>query len=155
MKTFFLLLRITTGLMAIGGILLVLAIVFLRSLPGFAKHIASIIGYLAVAFTSAFTKGTEPKDPGWVVGLPQVALALLFAAMVVSAFLPGSKIFLHVLAAFVTLLILWYVWMAMTENTAAGNLLSASRRRLARILRILHFLVLAPAGTDYHRILKF
>jgi len=115
MKTFFLLLRIITGLMATGGILLVLAIIFLRSLPGFAKHIASIIAYLAVAFTSAFTKGTEPKDPEWVVGLPQVALVLLFAAMVVSVFLPGSKIFLHVLAVFVALPVIWYVWMAMTE----------------------------------------
>jgi len=115
MKTFFLLLRIATGLMAIGGILLVLAIIFLRSLPGFAKHLAIIIGYLAVLFTSAFTKGTAPKDPNWVIGLPQVALALLFVAMLVSAFLPGSKIFLHVLAGFVALPILWYVCMAMTE----------------------------------------
>jgi hypothetical protein len=115
MKTFFLLLRIGTGLMAAGGIFLLLAIVFLRSLPGFAKHAASIIGYLAVLFTSGFTKGTEPKDPGWVISLPQVALALLFLAMLVSAFLPGAKIFLHVVAGFVALPILWYVWMAMTE----------------------------------------
>jgi len=114
MKICFLLLRISTGLMAGGGILLLLAIVFLRSLPGFVKHIASIIGYLVVLFTSAFTKGTEPKDPHWVIAWPQVALALLFVAMLVSAFLPGAKIFMHVVAGFVALLILWYAWMART-----------------------------------------
>jgi hypothetical protein len=99
MKTLFLLLRVTTGLRAIGALLILLAIVLLRSGAAFAKESAGALGYVATLFTSGFTQGTAPKAAGWVVSLPQAGVALLFVAMAVSLFLPGAKIFLHLIAA--------------------------------------------------------
>lgn len=61
MKTLFLILRITTGLMATGALLILLAIVLLRSGAAFAKESAGAIGCVASLFTSGFTKGTAPK----------------------------------------------------------------------------------------------
>jgi hypothetical protein len=115
MKTLFLLLRMTTGLMAIGALLILLAIVLVRSGAAFAKESAGALGYVAALFTSGFTKGTAPKAAGWVVSLPQAGLALLFVAMAVSLFLPGAKIFLHLIAALAGLAVVWYVRMMLTE----------------------------------------
>ena len=115
MKTLFLILRITTGLMATGALLILLAIVLLRSGAAFAKESAGAIGYVASLFTSGFTKGTAPKAAGWVVSLPQAGLALLFVAMLVTLFLPGNKIFLHLVAALAGLAVVWYVRMMLTQ----------------------------------------
>ena len=115
MKTLFLLLRVTTGLMATSALLILLAIVLLRSAAAFAKESAGAVGYVASLFTSGFTKGTAPKAAGWVASLPQAGLALLFVAMLVTLFLPGAKIFLHVVAVLAALAVVWYVRMMLTE----------------------------------------
>ena len=116
MNVLFLLVRVTTGLMATGALLILLAIVCLRSGAAFAKESVGVLGYVAALFTSGFTRGTPPRDPaGWVVSLPQAGLAILFAAMLVSLFLPGAKIFLHVVAVLAVLAVIWYVRMLLTE----------------------------------------
>ena len=116
MKVLFLLLRMTTGLMAVGALLIMLGIVLLRSGAAFAKESVGVLGYVAALFTSGFTRGTPPKDPaGWVVSLPQAGLAILFVAMLVSLFLPGAKVFLHLVAALAGLAVVWYVRMMLTE----------------------------------------
>src|ERR1017187_10301714 len=99
MKTFFLFLRVTTGMLATGALLILLGIVLLRSSATFAKESVGALGYVAALFTSGFTKGTAPKAVGWVVSL----------------FLPGAKIFLHVVAALAGLAVVWYVRMMLTE----------------------------------------
>src|ERR1039457_6120230 len=115
MKTLFLILRLTTGLMATGALLMLLAIVLLRSTAAFAKESAGAIGYVASLFTSGFTKGTAPQAAGWVVSLPLACLALLFVAMLVTLFLRGAKILLHLVAAMTGLAVVWYVRMMLTE----------------------------------------
>lgn len=115
MKTLFLLLRVTTGMLAAGALLILLAIVLLRSGAAFAKESVGAIGYVGSLFTSGFTKGTAPKAAGWVVALPQAGLALLFVAMLVTLFYPGAKIYLHVVAALTGLAVIWYVRMLLTE----------------------------------------
>jgi len=115
MKALFLILRITTGLMATGALLMLLAIVLLRSGAACVKESAGAIGYVASLFTSGFTKGTAPKAAGWVVSLPQAGLALLFVAMLVTLFLPGTRILLHLVAALAGLTVVWYVRMQLTE----------------------------------------
>lgn len=115
MKTLFLILRITTGLMASGALLILLAIVLLRSGAAFAKESAGAIGYVASLFTSGFTKGTAPKAAGWVVSLPQAGLTLLFVAMLVTLFLPGTKILLHLVAVLAGLAVVWYLRMLLTQ----------------------------------------
>jgi hypothetical protein len=82
MKTLFLILRVTTGLMATSALLILLAIILLRSGAAFAKESVGVLGYVGSLFTSGFTKGTPPKEAGWVVSWPQAGLALLFVAMI-------------------------------------------------------------------------
>jgi hypothetical protein len=117
MKTFFMILRITTGFMLVGGLLILLAIIVMRSAAAFAKESVGAIGYVATLFTSGFTKGTAPRTSGWVASLPQAGLALLFIAMFVTLFLPGTKIFLHVVAAGTALAVVWYARMLLTQPT--------------------------------------
>jgi hypothetical protein len=116
MKNFFLLLRVTTASLAVGALGILLAIVLLRSGAAFLKESVGVLGYVIRLFTSGFTEGTTPKEPaGWVVSLPQAGLALIFVAMLVSLFLPGAKIFLHLIAATAVVAVIWYVRMMLTE----------------------------------------
>jgi hypothetical protein len=115
MKTLFLILRLITGMMAVGALVILFAIVFLRSAAAFAKEGVGVLGYVATLFTSGFTKGTAPRDPaGWVVAMPQVCLAVLFAAMLVSTFLPGTKILFHVVGVLAGVALIWYLRMMQT-----------------------------------------
>lgn len=102
-------------MMATAALLILLAIVLLRSTAAFAKESVGVLGYVAALFTSGFTKGTVPKAAGWVASLPQAGLALLFVAMLVTVFLPGAKIFLHLVAALAAVAVIWYVQMMLTE----------------------------------------
>ena len=115
MKTLFLFVQVITGMMAIAALLILATIVLLRSSAAFAKESAGALGYVAALFTSGFTKGTAPKAAGWVVSLPQAGLALLFVAMLVTLFLPGAKIFPHIVAVLTALAAVWYVRMMLTE----------------------------------------
>jgi hypothetical protein len=115
MNIFFNLLRILTGLLLTGAFFVLMLIVLLRSTLQFAKESAGVLAYVTRLFTSGFTQGTPPRDPaGWIVSAPQAGLALLFIAMLVSVFLPGTKILLHILAGFTGLALFWYLRMAMT-----------------------------------------
>jgi len=116
MKTLFLLLRILTGLSVSTALVILLAIVLLRSGGAFLKEGVGVLGYVARLFTSGFTKGTPPQDPrGWIVSLPQVGLAALLVAMIVSLFLPEAKILLHIVAVLAGVAVIWYVRMMLTK----------------------------------------
>ncbi len=114
MTTLFLLLRYLTGLTLASALLVLGAIVFLHSTVALAKEGVGAVGYVASLFTSGFTKGTAPESRGWVVALPQVALAGLFIAMIVSLFLPDARALLHIVAAFGMLALIWYTRMIFT-----------------------------------------
>jgi hypothetical protein len=115
MKTFFLFWQVLTGMLAMAALLILLAIVLLRSTAAFAKESVGAVGYVATLFTSGFTKGAAPKTSGWVVSLPQAGLALLFVAMLITLFHPGTKIFLHLVAALAGVALVSYVRMMLTE----------------------------------------
>lgn len=111
MKSAFLALRVLAAAAMCGALLLLFAIVLLRSAGAFAKESAGVLVYVTELFTSGFTKGTAPKDPaGWVVSWPQAGLAALFIAMLVSLFLPDSRTFLHSIAATAALTVLAGAW---------------------------------------------
>jgi len=117
MKNIFLLLRILTGLSVSTALVVLLAIVLLRSGAAFMKESVGVVGYVAQLFTSGFTKGTTPPAPrGWVVGLPQVGMAALFVAMIVSLFHPDARILLHVIAVLAGVAVIWYAQMMLTDN---------------------------------------
>jgi hypothetical protein len=116
MKNLFLLLRVLTGLSVSTALVVLLAIVLLRSGAAFMKGSVGVVGYVAQLFTSGFTKGTTPPPPrGWVIGLPQVGMAALFVAMIVSLFHPEARISLHIIAAVAGVAVIWYVRMMLTE----------------------------------------
>ena len=116
MNGLFLVIRGLAGLASVGALLLLGAVVLLRSGLAFAKEGAGVLGYVLALFTSGFTKGTPPKEPaGWVIGLPQAGLVVLFVAMLVSVFLPGTRWLLHVTAVMAGLALLWYGQMLRTE----------------------------------------
>jgi len=116
MTTLFSLVRVTTGLMVVGALVVLLLIILLRSGAAFLKESAGVLSYVAALFTSGFTKGTPPKAPaGWVISLPQAGLAILFVAMLITLFYPGAKIFLHLVAALAGVAAIWYVRMLLTE----------------------------------------
>ncbi len=98
-----------------SALLIVLLIVLLHSAVNFAKEGVGVLGYVIALFSSGFTKGTAPAEPqGWIVNLPQIGLALLFASMLVSVFMPGAKVFLHVVAALGVAAAVWYARMLFT-----------------------------------------
>jgi len=117
MKTLFLLLRILTGLSVSTALVVLLAIILLRSGAVFLKESVGVAGYVAQLFTSGFTRGTAPPPPrGWVVGLPQGGLAVLFGAMIVSLFHPDAKILLHIIAIMAGVAVIWYVRMLVMDD---------------------------------------
>jgi hypothetical protein len=117
MKNLFLLLRILTGLSVSTALLVLLTIVLLRSGAVFLKEGVGVVGYVAQLFTSGFTRGTTPPPPrGWVVGLPQVGMAVLFGAMIVSLFHPDARILLHIIAAMTGVAVVWFARMLLTDD---------------------------------------
>jgi hypothetical protein len=117
MKNLFLLLRILTGLSVSTAMMVLLAIVLLRSGAAFMKEGVGVVGYVAQLFTSGFTKGTTPPPPrGWVIGLPQVGMAALFVAMIVSLFHPDARIPLHIIAVMADVAVVWYGQMLLTDD---------------------------------------
>ena len=116
MKALFLVLRILTGLSVTGALVVLMGIVLLRSGAVFLKEGVGVVGYVARLFTSGFTEGTTPPAArGLIMGMPQVGMAVLLVAMIVSVFLPGEKIFLHVVAGMAGVAVIWYVRMMLTE----------------------------------------
>jgi hypothetical protein len=117
MKNLFLLLRVLTGLSVSTALLVLLLIVLLRSGAAFMKESVGVVGYVAQLFTSGFTKGTTPPPPrGWVVSLPNVGMAALFVAMIVSLFHPDARILLHIIAALAGVAVVWYAQMLLTDD---------------------------------------
>ena len=117
MTIIFNLLRILSGLLTAGAVFVLMAIILLRSSLAFVKEGAGVLAYVARLFASGFTEGTAPKAPaGWIISLPQVGLTLLFIAMFVSLFHPGTRPFLHGVAACAILAIFWYLRMLFTET---------------------------------------
>ncbi|MBY0505227.1 MAG: hypothetical protein K2X03_15040 [Bryobacteraceae bacterium] len=116
MFTAFLLFRYLTGLMLSVGLALLLLITLFHSAVNFAREGAGVLGYVVALFSSGFTKGTRPPDPrGWITSMPQVGLALLFLAMIVSLFYPSLKALLHTVAAMGLVALAWYARMMGTE----------------------------------------
>jgi hypothetical protein len=117
MKNLFLLLRILTGLSVSTALLVLLAIVLLRSGAVFLKEGVGVVGYVVQLFTSGFTEGTTPPPPrGWVVSLPNIGMAALFVAMIVSLFHPDARIPLHIIAATAGVAVIWCSQMLLTDD---------------------------------------
>jgi hypothetical protein len=76
------------------------------------KGIAVAIKSVVVLFASGFKDSTPTTGPSLVVPPALVGLAITFVSMFVSVFLPGQKIFLHVVAAMSIAAGIWDFWRA-------------------------------------------
>ena len=62
MPKLLMLLRVTTGLMAMGALVALLGMVCLRSGMALLKESSGVLGCIATLFTSGFTRGTPPRE---------------------------------------------------------------------------------------------
>ena len=88
-------------------------LVILRDLPGFStwtKGLLGAVGSVITVFASGFQKNPPAPDPDPGIPLPLIGLAILFAAMFASVFMPGQKIFLHIVAGIALIAAIWEAW---------------------------------------------
>lgn len=114
MNAFFIILRIITGLTSLSSFILLSLIVFLRDSASTAKQGMQILGYTTKLFATAFTEGTAPRAESWHIGPWQIIISVLALAMLVSVFTPGTRWFLHSIAALAVVVMLGYARMIFT-----------------------------------------
>ena len=111
MRFLFYLLRASSGLASLAALGILVLLILLQSAGAFLKESAGVVKSVAVLFTSGFTKSTHLDQPsGWNVHSHQAALVILFGAMLISIFMPGTKLFLHALAVLAGAAIVWCLW---------------------------------------------
>lgn len=100
-------------MIALGILALVVAI---QSAAASVKQMAGILWAVGALFTSGFQKSPHLKDSSVLdISWLQVLLAIVFLSMFVSAFLPGAKIFLHLVAFLGAVAASWCVWVTVTS----------------------------------------
>jgi hypothetical protein len=107
---FILRLLIALGAVAVlaGTLLAFLFLNFIELVKGGAGLIKSVV----VLFASGFKDSTPPPEPSTVIPPALIGLAITFISMFVSVFLPGQKIFLHVVAVMSIAAGVWDFWRA-------------------------------------------
>lgn len=114
MNTLFIILRIITGISSVTAFIVLSLVVFLRDTASTAKEGIGVLGYAAKLFATGFTEGKAPKTEPWQIGPWQIIIGLLSLAMLVSVFTPGSRWFLHGVAALTVIVMLGYAKMIFT-----------------------------------------
>jgi hypothetical protein len=114
MNALFIIMRIVSGFASVVALVLLSLVVFLRDTASTAKEGMKVLGYTAKLFTTAFTEGTAPKTEPWHIGPWQIIIGVLALAMLVSVFTPGSRGFLHGVAALAAVVMLGYARMIFT-----------------------------------------
>ncbi len=114
MNAIFIILRIITGLASLSSFILLSLVVFLRDTASTAKQGAEMVRYTTRLFVTAFTEGTVPKTETWHIEPWQCLIGTLSLAMLVSVFTPGSRWFLHCIAALSVLAMIGYARMIFT-----------------------------------------
>ena len=114
MNALFIIARIITGLTSLSAFALLSFIVFMRDAASTAKQGAEAVRYTTQLFVTAFTEGTAPKVEAWHIGPWQIMIGVLTLAMLVSVFTPGTRWFLHSVAALAVLVMIGYARMIFT-----------------------------------------
>ena len=113
LKALFMLLRVLTGLGAVGALAGTLLVMLVYSAQTALKSGFHIGLTLARFFASGLrdTGSSGSTGPGeHLVPRHLVALAVLFLAMLVSVFTPGVRLFLHIVAAGALVAAAWRAW---------------------------------------------
>jgi hypothetical protein len=114
MNALFIIARIITGLTSVSAFIMLCLVVFLRDAASTAKQGAEAVRYTTQLFVTAFTEGTAPKVESWHIGPWQIMISVLALAMLVSVFTPGTRWFLHSVAALAAVVMIGYARMIFT-----------------------------------------
>ncbi len=99
MSALFIIICIITGLDSVLAFILLGLIVFMHGAALTVKQGAQVLGYTTKLFATAFTEGAAPKTEAWHISPWQIMIGVLALAMLISVFTPGSRWFLHSVAA--------------------------------------------------------
>lgn len=111
-RVLFFILRLVIALGALAALGLTVAVFIAVNFFGLLKSIAAAITSVVVLFASGFKNSTTPPEPSIVFPPALVGLTITFVSMFISVFLPGQKIFLHVVAAMSLAAGIWDFWRA-------------------------------------------
>ncbi|HTB13759.1 MAG TPA: hypothetical protein VK752_19425 [Bryobacteraceae bacterium] len=98
-KVAFFILRLIIALGAVAALAATLAVFFAENLIELIKGGAKMVVAVVTIFASGFQKSPEAPGPSVVVSPILAGLAITFLGMFASVFMPGQKIFLHIVAA--------------------------------------------------------
>jgi hypothetical protein len=117
-KAAFIILRVLVAIGALLGFAGSLAVILFTNIFKFVKDGVGIFAAVVTTFASGFQKSPSAPEPGLVFSLPIVGLAVTFAAIFASVFMPGQKIFLHIVAAMSIAAFAWEIWRISTNPQA-------------------------------------
>jgi hypothetical protein len=110
-------LRAGVGLTSLVSLVLLALVVFVRDAASTARQGAEVLGYVVKLFATAFTEGTAPTSDPWRIGAWQIAIGVVSLAMFASVFTPGTRWFLHSVAALAAIVMLGYARTMLTGLT--------------------------------------
>jgi hypothetical protein len=103
-------LRILVAIGALASLAATSVVIFVIGFFNLAKGLFGAVGDVITVFASGFQKSPNTPAPNPDIPLPLIGLTILFAAMFASVFMPGQKIFLHIVAAMAVIAALWEAW---------------------------------------------
>jgi hypothetical protein len=116
-KVAFFVLRLLVGIGAIavlaGTLLVFLFDNFIELVKGGLKMIAAVV----TVFASGFQKSPDAPGPAVIFSPLLAGIAITFLAIFASVFMPGQKIFLHIVAVMAVLAAAWDIWRSTATPT--------------------------------------
>lgn len=113
-KVAFIVLRVLVALGALIVLAGTLAVFFFDNLIGLIKTGVQTIAAVVTVFASAFRKSPEVPGPQTHYSPLLMGIAITFLGIFASVFMPGQRIFLHIVAAMALLAGAWDLWKAAT-----------------------------------------
>lgn len=114
-KVAFFILRLLVAIGAIavlGGTLLVF---LFDNFLGFMKSLLKTVAAVVTIFASGFQKSPDAPGPQVIFSPLLAGIAITFLGIFASVFMPGQKIFLHIVAALALLAAAWDIWRSSTD----------------------------------------
>jgi hypothetical protein len=107
-------------LVALGALIVLagtMAVFFINNLIGLIKGGVKTIAAVVTTFASGFQKSPEAPGPSIEFSPLLMGVAITFLAMFASVFMPGQRIFLHIVAVMAVVAGAWDVWRSTTTPT--------------------------------------
>lgn len=116
LKVAFVTLRVLTGIASFVAFAGTLVFIFVTGTFRLLKSGAHAAISVAKLFLSGFQKSDPAQPVPHLVSLPFIGLAILFLSMFTSVFVPGQKIYLHIVAAMAVAATAWRVWIMVHQS---------------------------------------